>query len=91
MCSPRLWWRESTLESASEYVCERSDLLPGTSGRDHGVSASVSKLEVTLGNSGWDGTVGLVPSALVIQVAFLSTVFLEDDGSVACGRDEKQG
>lgn len=65
--------------------------MPGTSGRDHGVLASVSKLEVTLGNSGWDGTVGWVPSALVIQVAFLSTVFLEDDGSVACGRDEKQG
>lgn len=60
-------------------------------GRDHGVWASVSKLEVTLGNSGWDGTVGWVPTVLVIQVAFLSTVFLEDDGSVACGRDEKQG
>lgn len=52
---------------------------PGTSGKEHGVWASVSKLEVTRWNSGWDGTVGWVSTALAIHVALLPTAFLEED------------
>ena len=53
--------------------------MPGTSEKEHGLWVSISKLEVTLGNSGWDGTMSWLLTLLVIDLALLPTVFLEED------------